>query len=358
MKELNHLQKSFIDSIAKGVCKVIKDGDIAIEKKNALSISDAETISKFGIEVSDSGVIKDNMPYVEYELVKVSQRLFERPQANQPWMEILTADGDGSNDESIIYKFIDYKGGFTQAVDKGSSNSIVSTKHGAEAYPIHTLNAYLESVSLRELAVALAKGYALPERRLRAMYVSFVKTMNNVIFAGTDNAGKSVSKYKASGVPGSYVKTSASTLSALILAGDTTEIYDLFLDVISTMEANGEKNDGEFTPNVCVLPVKQYSELKTLMKNSGYFNMTVKEYLEKMLNLTFYAYAPLKEAGAAGVDRAILMNTSSENMFYGMPNGLSMYSDTKFDEQSEKATFRTSGLIVINSGAFGYIDNV
>lgn len=355
--QMTQLQKSWVQGMAMGITKSIEDNKLEV-KKNVLSFTDQASIQSFGIEVNDANQIKDNMPYVEYELVKVSQRIFERPIANMPFMDVLASDADGAMAESIVYKFIDYKGGFTVSFDKGASNSIVSTKSGSEAYPIYTLNAYLESVSFRELAVAMSLGQALPERRLRAMYVTFIKAMNKVIFSGSDNANQVCSKYSLNAISGAYVKTSPSTLSALITAGDTTKIYDLFLDVVNSMEENGEKNDGEFTPTDVFLPVKQLSQLKTLMKNTGYFQGSIREWLEKMLNLTFHAYAPLKGAGAGGVDRAIVINKSEENMFYGLPNSLTMFSDQKFDELSNKATFRTSGLILINRGSVAYIDNV
>jgi hypothetical protein len=358
MKKLNQSQKDFIGSLAKGVVRTIEDSKLEI-KKTSLSFEDMSEISKLGVEVSDEGrTIVDNMPYVEYELVKVSQRIFERPIANQPFTEFLYADGEDSTDGAIVYKYVDFKGGFTKGTDKSSSNSIVSNKHGSEAYTKEYLSAYLEDVSLYEIAVAISKGLDLSARMLRALYVAYEKTMNKIIFAGVDAEGATVGKYALNTVAGATVTPATDTWQALVTAGNSIGIYKDLATKIATMEDAGSKADGEFTPDTLVLPVKQFGLLRQLMDNSGYFNGTIREYVEKQLNLKIVSYADLKGAGAAQVDRAILMNSSEVNGFYGLPNALSVYEDQKFDINSKKSVFQTTGLIVVNSGAYSAIDGI
>jgi|GEM_PF-5271100 len=355
---LNQSQKNFIASLSKGVNRAIIDSGLEVAKR-PLTFEDMEVVSKLGIEVSDEDrTITDNMPYVEYELVKVSQRIFERPIANQPFTEVISADGEGSTDSAVVYKFVDYKGGFTLNTDKGASNSIVSNSHGSESYTKRYLSAYLEDVSLYEIAVALAKGLDLNSRMLRALYVAYEKTMNKIIFDGTDTANETVGKFALNTVAGDTVTSATDTWQNLVNAGTSIGIYKDLATKIASMEEAGELNDGVFTPDTLVLPVKQFGLLRQLMDNSGYFKGSIREYLETMLGLKIVSYAGLKGAGAAGVDRAILMNSSMENVFYGLPNPLAVYEDQKFDVNSKKSVFQTTGLIVVNSGAISAIDNI
>lgn len=355
---MNNTQKHFIGSVAKGIVDILDSKKLTIEKAS-LRFEDMESVSKLGIKVdSDSRTIVDNMPYVEYELVKVSQRIFERPISNQPFTEMLYADAEGSTDSAIIYKYIDYKGGFTASADKSSSNTIVSTKHGAESYTKVYMSAYLEDVSLYEIAVAMSKGLELNARMLKALYVAYTKTMNTVIFAGKDSAGTSVGKYSLNDEATKTVSASTGTWEALINANNGIQIYKDLANKMATMEENGELSDGQFTPNRLVLPIKQYGLLRTPMENAGYFNGTIMEYIEQRLNLTIETYAPLKEAGAGSVARALLLNNDEINMFYGLPNPLTVYEDQKFDINSKKSVFQTTGLIVVNGGSISAIDGI
>lgn len=358
MTQFNQSQKHFIKSLATGVSKAIEDSALEL-KKTTLSIEDMEVVSKLGVEVNkEERVIEDNMPYVEYELVKVSQRIFERPVANQPFTEVLFADGEGSTDSAVVYKYVDYKGGFVQGTDKSVANSIISTENGAESYTKKYLSAYLEDVSLYEIAVAMAKGVELNARMLRALYIAYEKTMNKIIFDGKDSAENQIGKFALNTVAGSTVTSASDTFENLIDAGTAIGIYKDIATKMAEMEGNGDLADGAFTPDTLVLPVKQFGLLRQPMENAGFFTGSVREWLEARLNMKIVSYAGLKGAGAAGVDRAILMNTSEDNLFYGMPNPLAVYEDQKFDVNSKKATFQTTGLIVVNSGAISAIDGI
>lgn len=350
-------QRDFIKHLAHTVTDCIEKNKLEIKNRRVLNITD---IAKYkdvdGIEMKDNKIM-DNAMYVEQELVQVSQRLFEQPIANYPLLDVLSMDSEGSTKEAIIYKVYNQAGEFILADDKTAPNSIVSVGAKSDSYPKKRLNAYTEDISVYEIAVAIANGIPIQERLLRAVYTAFTKTMNRVAFYGTDKNGGVVGK-NALNTSGNTPTSATGTFDALIVASNSIGIYKDFVRVLSAMEAVAEKADGEFTPTDVILPVKQYGLLRSLMENTGYFSLTIMDYIKNTLGLRIHNYKELKGAGAGGVDRALFLNTSPQNMFIGMPNPLQLYTDVKFDTTSQKATMQTTGFVEINGGAIGYLDGI
>lgn len=339
---------SFLQTMKNAVCKEIADKGIEIKKKS-LSINDFKTVSEAGVELNDAKQIVDNSMYVEYELAAVSQRVLMQPIANFPLLDILEIDTTGATETSVVYKIWELKGKMGGSADKANPNKIIGTNAKAEAFVKKYIAGLTEDISVYELAVAIAKGTGLQDKIMRAIYLSFTKGMHDIIFNGTD--GENTYKYNLNSVPGALTETASGTLTALITAGTTIKFYDDLVKLIAKMEAKGKGNAERFTPNVLLLPINVVSSMRTLMQNAGYFTGTIKEYIEKQLNLTIYPYAELTTKG-------ILLNTDAENMLVGLPNPLEIYADTKYDTTSFKCVAQSTGFIVFNSSAVGYLTNV
>lgn len=350
-------QKAFVKQLANMVTDCIDKNKLEIKNRRVLNITD---IAKYkdiqGIKLEDNKIM-DNAMYVEQELVQVSQRLFEEPIANYPLLDILSMDSEGSTKEALIYKVYNQAGEFILADDKTAPNSIVSVGAKSDSYPKKRLNAYTEDISVYEIAVAIANGVPIQERLLRAVYTAFTKTMNRIAFYGTDKNGNAIGK-NALNTSSNTPVSATGTFEALITASNSIGIYKDFVRLISEMEKVAEKADGEFTPTDVILPVKQYGLLRSLMENTGYFQGTIMDYIKNTLGLRIHNYKELKGAGSGGVDRALFLNTSPQNMFVGMPNPLQLFTDVKFDTTSQKATMQTTGFVEINSGAIGYLDGI
>lgn len=342
------IDHSFLQTMKNAIVKEIADKGIEISKKS-LSINDYKSVSEAGVELNDAKQIVDNSMYVEYELAAVSQRVLMQPIANFPLLDILEIDTTGATETSVVYKIWELKGKMGGSADKANPNKIIGTNAKAEAFVKKYIAGLTEDISVYEMAVSIAKGTGLQDKIMRAIYLSFVKGMHDIIFNGTD--GENTYKYNMNSVSGALTQAASDTLANLMTAGTTIKFYDDIIKLIAKMEAKGKGNAEKFTPNVMLLPVNVVSSMRTLMQNAGHFQGTVKEYVEKQLNLTIYPYAELTTKG-------ILLNTDGENMLVGLPNPLEIYTDVKYDTTSMKAVAQTTGYIVINSSAIGYLTGV
>lgn len=351
------LSRTFLDNMSVLVSNAVKEKNYSIVKKSLL-FSDAEKLREKGVELNDSLQIIDDGIYVEYELARVSQRIFEEPIANFPFLDIFYVDSEGADRESIVYKLYGSRGEMGGSVDKGTPKHIVSFNAKAEAYLKHTLDAYSQDYSLYELAVSISNGADIQGRILKAMWLSYVKAIHTCVFTGVDISTTLSFKYALKSITGASSEAAAATFAANIAASTSTKIYADVLKVVNAMDAKGEGNEMYFTPNVMLVSPTAKSQMKALMENAGYFNDTVLSYLERNLDLQIVAYSGCKGAGAGGTDIAILLNTNEQNMFIGIPNPLELYSDIKFNTTSLKAEARSTGLVMINSGAVGYLTGV
>ena len=338
---------SFLTKMSSSINKYIQDHGIEINKKS-LNVKDAEFCIQQGIEVADNKIV-DNSLYVEYELAEISSTIFRQPVANFPLLDLLTIDTTGANAKSVVYKVFEHKGEMGAGVDKGSSKNIIGTNAKAEAYLTNCLDGFTEDMSVREMAFAVANNIDLQGEIMRAVYIAFVKGMHTAIFTG--KSSDFTYKYALNNVAGAPSENAVATVAANITAGTTIKIYDDVNAIITKMEEAGKGNGEMFKPNVMLVPVRINSLLRTLMQNAGYFQGTVKQYLEQMLELTIVPYAGL-------TDKAILLNTDAQNMRIGLTNPLDVYTDVKYDTTSMKATAYTTGLVLINSGAVGYLKNI
>jgi len=358
MFKIKSYQRDFIKGLASQVADCIEAKKLDIKNRRPLNISDLSKYKDVGGMKIEDNKIMDNAMYVEQELVQVSQRLFEQPIANYPLLDILNVDSEGSTKEAIIYKVYNQAGEFILSDDKAAPNSIISVGAKSDSYPKKRLNAYTEDISVYEIALAIANGIPIQERLLRAVYTAFVKTMNRIVFFGKDKNANVIGK-NALNTSGNTPISATGTFDALITASNSIGIYKDFANVMASMEETAEKAEGEFTPTDVILPVKQYSLLRQLLENTGYFSgLSIMKYLETNLGLKIHNYKELKGAGAGGVNRALFLNKSPQNMFVGMPNPLQLYTDVKFDTTSQKATMQTTGFIEINGGAIGYLDGI
>ncbi len=311
--------------------------------------------------INDVTTIATGGMYLEQQLREILPDILNQAYPEMPLLKFMPVDNSGALMQSIIQRAQSFEGRHVQKHETANTTGTISVNRTGREQVIVEYEAG-SSYSDTDLQRSILLNENIDSALIEGHNISYMTIIDQIGFEGiylSDGTKVTDGLSNYTNVISSLVNTATAAFSSATGLQIYNDIALLYNEMIG--QAGGAE---ELRPTTIVLPPLQYGIISAALMTgtspvTGY--LTVREFIEKNLNVKIYASNRMKAKGTApsGSDRLVMFNNDRRNIRFHLPQPLQFapifVHGFKYDLQSK---FRIAGLGINRNNAIGYLDGI